>query len=194
MADLLSAATASKPDESDNTNREAASAGPNTKPDAGHATVLDTLFAELGGASSVARILGVGQSTASEMKRRRSIPIEHWPALIQSEAGKALALDERALLFAHTGVDIPRVGKAVVVTPTPPKEDDDPEAKVRWSSEDEFLVFNLQPATRIYRNNFGQVVICQEARDVGDDDPFVFFEITNVPKLIAAIQREAKNG
>lgn len=189
MADLLSDVT---PKDS-NTNPEAEPGASNTKPETGQAGALDKLFGDLGGGSAVARILGVGASTASEMKRRGSIPIEHWPALIMSDAGKAIGLTEGRLLFAHTGVVVDN-GRSLVPV-APPKDDDDPEAKWRWTSRDPDLLLNTQPATRVYRNGFGQVVICQEARgDDTDDEPFVFFEITNIPKLIAALQREAKNG
>ncbi len=44
-------------------------------------TVAD-IFAALGGTSAVARLLGVNQSTASEMKRRGSIPNEYWVLLV----------------------------------------------------------------------------------------------------------------
>lgn len=41
------------------------------------------IFALLGGNSAVARALGLGQSTASEMKRRGRIPAEYWSDLIE---------------------------------------------------------------------------------------------------------------
>lgn len=37
-----------------------------------------------GAVANVARCLGVGYSTASEMKRRGSIPPEYWPQLVVS--------------------------------------------------------------------------------------------------------------
>ena len=77
---------------------------------------------------------------------------------------------------------------------TVPTQDNDPGAKVRWNPEDPDLLFNTQPATRVYRNPYGQVVICQEAPESDGEDPYVFFEITNIPKLIAALQREIADG
>ncbi|TMJ03674.1 MAG: helix-turn-helix domain-containing protein [Alphaproteobacteria bacterium] len=41
------------------------------------------VFALLGGNSAVARALGVGQSTTSEMKRRGRIPAEYWFDLLR---------------------------------------------------------------------------------------------------------------
>lgn len=40
------------------------------------------LFETLGGPTKVARILGVGFTTASEMKRRGSIPVKYWPKIV----------------------------------------------------------------------------------------------------------------
>lgn len=36
----------------------------------------------LGGNAKLAEILGTNRSTVSEMRRRGSIPVEHWPAMI----------------------------------------------------------------------------------------------------------------
>jgi hypothetical protein len=54
-------------------------------------TVHD-IFEQLGGTGAVALALNVGHSTASEMRRRRSIPVKYWPALI--EHARASGLDE----------------------------------------------------------------------------------------------------
>lgn len=45
---------------------------------------IDRLFQALGGVTAVADVLGVGQSTASEMRRRKSIPVRYWPALLDA--------------------------------------------------------------------------------------------------------------
>jgi hypothetical protein len=42
---------------------------------------IDDVFAALGGVTSVARSLNVNYSTASEMKRRKSIPSHRWVEL-----------------------------------------------------------------------------------------------------------------
>lgn len=147
---------------------------------------LNKLFRDLGGAAVVGRILGISTEHAAAMKRRGSIPIEHWPTMIMSPIGKALGVTEARLLFAHTGV---RVDSAASLAKDAEEEED---AKVRWTSHDPDLVFNLQPATRVYQNPFGQIVICQESREYGEDDPFVFFQAENIPKLIAALQTVGK--
>jgi hypothetical protein len=48
-------------------------------------TTVDDVFDALGGVTSVARSLEVNVSTASEMKRRRSIPSHHWIELALTE-------------------------------------------------------------------------------------------------------------
>jgi hypothetical protein len=149
-------------------------------------TPLDILFSELGGPAGVGRMLGIATEHAAAMKRRGSIPIEHWPVMILSPIGKALGLTEARRLFAHTGV---------WVNSDPPANDageEDADAKVHWTSEDPDLVCNCQHATRVYRNAFNQVVICQEAHDYGEDDPFVRFQEENIPRLISALQRVAR--
>ncbi len=42
------------------------------------------LFEKFGGPTKVAQILGVGFTTASEMKRRGSIPVRYWPMLVDA--------------------------------------------------------------------------------------------------------------
>ncbi len=56
-----------------------------------------------------------------------------------------------------------------------------------WNADNPDLLVNCQPATQVYTNNFGQLVIIQEGRDY-DDDPFVRFDRVHVPKLIARLQ------
>ena len=63
-------------------------------------TVPD-IFEHLGGASRVARILGVGQSTASEMKRRGSIPVRWWPTLLASDEAREIGVTEGLLIRIH---------------------------------------------------------------------------------------------
>ena len=64
-------------------------------------TPIEQLFDDLGGTSAVARIISVGQSTASEMKRRRSIPVEYWPAIVGSDRGREKAITNDRLVAAH---------------------------------------------------------------------------------------------
>ena len=46
------------------------------------------IFDKLGGAAGVSRILDCQRSTASEMKRRGSIPVRYWPRLIEATDGE----------------------------------------------------------------------------------------------------------
>ena len=62
---------------------------------------VEALILKLGGVSAVAAMLGKGYSTVSEMKRRQSIPIEHWPVLIEQAALHGRPIDEKMLLAAH---------------------------------------------------------------------------------------------
>ena len=62
-----------------------------------------------------------------------------------------------------------------------------------WSPNNPDLLVNCQPATQVYTNAYGQLVILQEGRDL-DDDPFVRFDPMHVPALIARLQRFVKDG
>lgn len=64
-------------------------------------TVSDIISA-LGGPAFVSRSLALtGASTVSEWKRKGSIPVRYWPALISVARGVGVALDERVLVSAH---------------------------------------------------------------------------------------------
>jgi hypothetical protein len=43
---------------------------------------VSNIFETLGGPTRVAKMLDVGFTTASEMKRRGSIPVKYWPRLV----------------------------------------------------------------------------------------------------------------
>ncbi len=61
---------------------------------------IPQIFDALGGAAKVARILGVGPSTASEMKRRQSIPLAYWDKLIAGAKREGVGLDYAILIHA----------------------------------------------------------------------------------------------
>lgn len=67
---------------------------------------VDDIFEAFGGNAAVARVLKVGPSTASEMKRRESIPVEYWPALVD-EAKRIdrpdVTLEAIAMIMAEAG-------------------------------------------------------------------------------------------
>lgn len=50
---------------------------------------VPAIFDRIGGPTRVAEILDVKTSAASEMKRRKSIPVKYWPRLVDAckEAG-----------------------------------------------------------------------------------------------------------
>lgn len=76
-------------------------------------TVSD-LIDKFGGSTKFAAVIGKGPSTASEMKRRQSIPVEYWPAIIRaaSAAGIAdLTTDEMVRLHVG-GAVLPEQGAA----------------------------------------------------------------------------------
>lgn len=65
--------------------------------------MLDQIIINLGGPAAVAREMGLGDySTVSCWVRRGSIPVRHWPGLIKLAKRRKVALDESALLQAHT--------------------------------------------------------------------------------------------
>ena len=62
---------------------------------------VPSIFDTLGGPTSVASLLGIKVSTAGEMKRRRVIPIKHWPTLIEALAAKGSPIDAATLVAMH---------------------------------------------------------------------------------------------
>lgn len=65
-------------------------------------TNVSDIFSALGGPTAVARILGVRPSTASEMKRRGSIPAEYWRDLVRAAQRKGVrGIDAATLAEIH---------------------------------------------------------------------------------------------
>ena len=63
---------------------------------------IDDLFEKFGGPAAMGRALGVPPSTASEMRRRRSIPVRYWPALIEKAPEHKIAgIDAETLMRIH---------------------------------------------------------------------------------------------
>lgn len=62
---------------------------------------VDDIFKELGGTGSVARMIDVKQSAASEMRRRGSIPVKYWPQLVSSAASAGVVIDNDFLVSLH---------------------------------------------------------------------------------------------
>lgn len=70
---------------------------------------LDDLFRAFGGTSSLGRVIGKGQSTASEMRRRGNIPVAYWPRLIEAaaQATPRIRLTAEVLMEMHQRVPAP---------------------------------------------------------------------------------------
>lgn len=64
-------------------------------------TVTDIIDA-CGGTSAFARLLEVNPSTASEMKRRQSIPVRHWPRLVRKATSDGIIISNDLLVSVHT--------------------------------------------------------------------------------------------
>jgi len=62
---------------------------------------VSQIITDLGGPTAFGRAIGVGTSTASEMKRRKSIPVQYWPSVIAAadQIGKPVSPDD--LMAAH---------------------------------------------------------------------------------------------
>ena len=63
---------------------------------------VSSIISMLGGNAVVAKRLGKGDSAVSEMKRRGSIPVDYWQALIEMAAELEVGpLNADVLLEAH---------------------------------------------------------------------------------------------
>lgn len=61
------------------------------------------IFQTLGGPTRVARMLDVGFTTASEMKRRGSIPVKYWPRLVAACSSQGIeGITYERLVEIHT--------------------------------------------------------------------------------------------
>lgn len=62
---------------------------------------VEEIFEAFGGPAAFARHLEIKGSTASEMKRRRSITIEHWPKLIAAARSLNIEISNDDLVAIH---------------------------------------------------------------------------------------------
>jgi len=62
---------------------------------------VSVLFEQLGGPTKVARILDVGFTTASEMKRRGRIPVKYWPKLVDACREGGIDVSYERLVAMH---------------------------------------------------------------------------------------------
>lgn len=62
---------------------------------------ISDIFDRFGGVAATAAVLSVKVSTASEMKRRASIPVKYWPALIAEAKYRRIKLTNDMLAIMH---------------------------------------------------------------------------------------------
>lgn len=62
-----------------------------------------------------------------------------------------------------------------------------PEKRFDWFHDDTVIIHH-QPATAVYGNAHDQVVIRQESPHAHDEDSFVFFSRSELPRLISALK------
>lgn len=82
----------------------------------------DTVFSAFGTLNDFAQAAGCKYSTASEMKRRRSIPVRWWPSLIASDKGQAVRLSSESLAHAHAKTASPPLPPRRAPAPEPSRE------------------------------------------------------------------------
>jgi hypothetical protein len=80
------------------------------------------------------------------------------------------------------------IGRQITKANVAPPDDGDRDDGFSWKADNPDLVVPMQPATAIYLNPYGQVVIRQESPLYERDDPFVMFNVEYLPVLIARLQ------
>lgn len=66
-------------------------------------TVAEIIDA-FGGNARFAELIGKQPSTASEMRRRGSIPVTYWPRIVESKKGREARLTYAKLVSIHASV------------------------------------------------------------------------------------------
>jgi hypothetical protein len=64
-------------------------------------TSISECIDAFGGPTAFARLIQKAPSTASEMKRRGSIPLEYWPIIIDSQEGQRIGITSDGLMRLH---------------------------------------------------------------------------------------------
>ncbi len=62
---------------------------------------IEDIFIRLGGTGALARTIGVKHSAASEMRRRKSIPVKYWPSLVDGAKNVCVDIDNDTLVRLH---------------------------------------------------------------------------------------------
>jgi|SanBayMetagenome_1026888.scaffolds.fasta_scaffold246849_1 hypothetical protein len=63
---------------------------------------IDELFDAIGGVAEVGRVIGKRTEHASVIKRRGSVPVRYWPALMAAAEEKGIPLSYEQLVAIHS--------------------------------------------------------------------------------------------
>jgi hypothetical protein len=100
--------------------------------------------------------------------------------------GKTVAV-ARERLLGQTIEDAPT---DLVAKSPPPPEEPEPDYDF-FDPENDLLVIHSQPATAVYTNPMGAVVIRQQCLDYGGDDPFITVRPEYIEMLITKLRQIA---
>ena len=65
---------------------------------------VNDIFVGFGGTGAFAKAMGLGLSTASEMRRRKSIPVYYWPKLVEKAREMRIkGVNNDSLVVIHAG-------------------------------------------------------------------------------------------
>lgn len=67
----------------------------------GFMKTINDLYDTFGGSGAVAKVIRVKPSAASEMRRRKSIPVKYWPYLLKEATATGLNLTNDILVRLH---------------------------------------------------------------------------------------------
>jgi hypothetical protein len=82
---------------------------------------------------------------------------------------------------------------AVLAAAGPPRRDDAEFGDFDWA-DDPAVVLRSQPATAIYHNPMGHIVIRQERSWAQEDDPYVMISPENAVTFMEALAKRAREG
>lgn len=66
-----------------------------------HLIPVELIMRAFGGPAKFGRIIGKPTEHAAAMRRRRSIPVQYWPAIVDAATAKGLSLTPSDLMEAH---------------------------------------------------------------------------------------------
>lgn len=71
-------------------------------------TPLSPIFDVWPSLADFARDVGIGIEAAKQMRKRQSIAVRHWPAIIRAAAGRGSVITEAQLVACHAPADADR--------------------------------------------------------------------------------------